>query len=647
MFSILLFVGVAAMAPPTSVQRTIPAEEFRPGPGVARDPETGGWRLARSRLLAHETAATDFRLTDKLGDAVQAKKQFTLSASECKEGELFWYGSAKGITLNGQAIGPIKPLVSTGWQRLRVPVASLRAGVNEFVFTEASLLIEPGRPGQSFRSVDGGKTWSDRALGHSADLTGEYVVRLRLEMPEARGELDAPVFDLWPTAEDGLVHPARVLSLPQSEVPVLSVRTGPTPVPDRNWSDWLSPESAAIADHRWAQVRHALTNTGSPTPANTNYRWQVELQTVNGDTWKMSLDQPPAPPGSRLDFTYAAPSTRLKQLRQQFRLDDVIAPGTTEMEQLMLLRHWVRNQWHTAWEGGADAWMPPWDALVILANKDRPDCLTMCTHYAAVFTQCAQALGWNARHCILDHHCVSEVFVNSHDRWVMFDPGNTKARGDLTLHFERDGVPLSARELHVAFQKRSTEGISVRFVPERLMIAIEPLCRPGPKVEKPRPEAIPLERLSDWPVCQFDQYRRYALPPRNTFLTSPFPGELCQGRSLYAYDGYRWVGDSPDRPTRSPEYTHHLDPARPRLTDEPINRVRLHLARTAQARAIQVDLETHTPNLLRLERWPKDRWSPTPARWVWKPMTEGELRVRSVNAWERAGKETVASGVTP
>src|SRR5207248_2228237 len=181
-------------------------------------------------------------------------------------------------------------------------------------------------------------------------------------------------------------------------------------------------------------------------------------------------------------FVYQAPSPRLKLLRERYKLDAVIAPGKTEMEQLMLLRYWVRNQWHTAWGSHPAAWMPPWDTLIILENRDRPDCLTMCTHYAAVFTQCCQALGWNARHCILDHHCVAEVYVNEHDKWVMMDAGNSAQRADVGLHFERHGLPLSALEL------QDGEVLQVCFTPRKLSEQIAHFCRPAPPVKDKLPQ---------------------------------------------------------------------------------------------------------------------------------------------------------------
>src|SRR5207245_1593503 len=152
-----------------------------------------------------------------------------------------------------------------------------------------------------------------------------------------------------------------------------------------------------------------------------------EPKGIAGDRHKIKeLTAAPAQPAT--PFTYEGPSPRLKFLRDKYKLDAVIAAGKTELEQLMLLRTWVRNQWHTAWKSHPAGWMPPWDSLQILGNCDQPDCLTMCTHYACVFTQCAQSLGWNARHCILDHHCVSEVYIQQFDKWVMMDSGNSAQR---------------------------------------------------------------------------------------------------------------------------------------------------------------------------------------------------------------------------
>ena len=69
----------------------------------------------------------------------------------------------------------------------------------------------------------------------------------------------------------------------------------------------------------------------------------------------------------------------------------------------------------------------------------------MCTHYATVFVQAATALGFVARHNVIQAHCVAEVWVNDWRKWVMFDPGcDTDDDRKGTYHFQRNGVPMTA-----------------------------------------------------------------------------------------------------------------------------------------------------------------------------------------------------------
>jgi hypothetical protein len=636
----------------------------------------GSVRLARSQLIADEIGATDFHQTETLSDRVQAKKVFLLDRAEAASAELFIFHGPKQVHVNGKALEKGERLASTGWARWKVPPELLKLGANEVVLSGGgSLLLEPsGRPGRSFKSTDGGKTWSEQ-LGKNDDQRGEYLVRLRLGQCPSAGWAMTPVLDLWDPQGTGIARPGKLIALPYPipypDIPIAGahvvpwVRTGSTPVPDaKTWTDWLPfpPNPPDVphpykpaeknARHRWAQLRFVLpcSAPGQRLGSRLEIKFTFEPDAAS-DRSNISITAAGGPrilQGST-PFVYQEPSPRLKLLRERYQLDKVIAPGKTELEQLMLLRYWVRNQWHSAWGSNNAAWMPPWDALIILEAKDQADCLTMCTHYAAVFTQCCLALGWNARHCILDHHCVSEVYVNQHNKWVMMDAGNSKERADVGLHFERGGVPLSALELHLAYTTGKTDGIQVCFTPAALAEKIAPLCRPAPpsspaggegRVRGDRPDTIPLADLGKYPVCQIENYRRYAFPPRNNYLSSLLPGELYQGWSEYFYDGYCWVGDSPDDPKISPEYSRHLSPARPQDIDWSLNWTRIHLARTAKAGELQVDLETHTPNLARLERWEDGAWKPVGAAFVWRLKPgENELRVRSVNRWDRPGAE--------
>jgi hypothetical protein len=647
-------------------------DRFLFSPEVVTDPTDGVIRLAHSVLAADEMGATDWKQGESLSARVWAKRVFVLDSAEVTSAELFIFGSAHTIHCNGQPLSGAIRLVSTGWTRVRVPPALLKKGANEVVFSGGGgLLLEPSRqPGRSFKSSDGGKTWSKFTLGAGNNQQGEYVVRLRLGRYAARGWAKSGVIDLWTVRHGQIATPGKVIAIdglaglpqqPAGTKRAVWLRSGSTPTPDtKNWTEWLPldrrHQPAGVASrHRWAQLKIELATDRPQATPRLPGRFRLTYEFVPDAG--LSRDRVEIVPLSGKDraapvavgsvpFVYQGLSPRLKFLREKYQLDRVIAAGKTEMEQLMLLRHWVRNQWHTAWGSHPAAWMPPWDALMVLSSKDQADCLTMCTHYAAVFTQCCLALGWTARHCILDHHCTAEVWVNRYNKWVMMDAGNSAERPDCNLHFERKGVPLSALELHLAERGKQTQGITVHFTPARLMQQIAPLCRPAPpsKVKPaPRPDVVPIAELPKYPVCGLNNYRRYAFPARNNYLDSLYPGELYQGWSEYYYDGYCWVGDSADAPTISPEYSRPLNPARAQDIDWSVNWSRIHLARTNKGGELRVDLETFTPNLARLEMTDAagQAWKPTAARFVWKLKSGvNVLRVRSVNMFGRPGVET-------
>jgi len=650
--------------------------EFLLSPEVVADKD-GSIRLAHSMLIADEMGATDYRLTEPLSETIQSKKVFQLDSGDVTTAELFLFGEVKKIAVNGKPLEKSASLVSTGWTRAKVPAGYLKAGANEVVLSGGgSLLVEPCRqPGRSFKSRDGGATWSAETLGSKNNLRGEYLVRLRLGRYAPRGWVMSPILDLNMAGETEVPIPWKIgwfsaiedLNKDQPKGTHLTawLRTGSTPRPDeRNWTSWHNLDKEWKVDPklttpRWAQLKYELVTTrpqSTPrlrdlhfgyggTPANKRPKAQGTVKIVP------PMDKNPTRDVaiSSVPFIYETPSPRLKLLRERYQLDKVIAPGKTEMEQLMLLRYWVRNQCHRGWASHPALWIPPWDSLLILESRDRPDCLVMCTHFSCIFTQCCLALGWNARHCILDHHCVSEVWVDQHRKWVMMDTGNSVERADVGLHFERSGVPLSARELQLLHRSGKTEGVQVCFTPARLSEKIASLCRPAPipKVKPPaRADTIPLAELRKYPVCQIDNYRRYAFPPRNNFLTTLYPGELEHGFSNYFYDGYCWVGDSPDDPRLSPEYSRHLSPERKQDIDWDLNGVHIYLSQTAKADELQVDVADHVPNLARLEKQisgsekeAKTEWQKAEPRFVWKLKAgTNVLQVRGVNHWGRGGQ---------
>jgi hypothetical protein len=138
---------------------------------------------------------------------------------------------------------------------------------------------------------------------------------------------------------------------------------------------------------------------------------------------------------------------KLKELRERYKLDDVIAPGATEFDKQVLLMDWGHRQFKkfgtpsTAAKG----------ALDILDGIQQGHTF-FCSHYAHVMVSAAASLGWVDRELALrrhqgvakvggsTEHSTTEIWSNQHRKWVMLDPTSN-------MYLERDGVPLNAWEI--------------------------------------------------------------------------------------------------------------------------------------------------------------------------------------------------------
>ena len=160
---------------------------------------------------------------------------------------------------------------------------------------------------------------------------------------------------------------------------------------------------------------------------------------------------------SAYEFHFPAPNPLLTELRERYELDEVIRPGRTGWEQILLLREWVHGKWDHGWS----LVLPETtNALDILREVERGNDFH-CVYYSITFMQCLQALGFVARRTGIGKtatewdapgegnvgHSIIEVYSHDFHKWVMLD-------ADLNVHFERDGIPLSALEIHRAWVTR-------------------------------------------------------------------------------------------------------------------------------------------------------------------------------------------------
>lgn len=156
---------------------------------------------------------------------------------------------------------------------------------------------------------------------------------------------------------------------------------------------------------------------------------------------------------------------RLRRLREEYQLDQVIGEETSEFRRILKLRRWVHSRWPIDNSQNFTG-----DAFAIL-EKATTGAGFNCSHSMAVQQAVLSSMGYVARNVLADrnheeigrslHHGVNEVWSNDFAKWVLVD-----AKYD--IHFERDGIPLSALQLHEAVRADGGHGIlMVRGVERR------------------------------------------------------------------------------------------------------------------------------------------------------------------------------------
>ncbi|MFH1071177.1 MAG: hypothetical protein V1794_16280 [Candidatus Glassbacteria bacterium] len=166
----------------------------------------------------------------------------------------------------------------------------------------------------------------------------------------------------------------------------------------------------------------------------------------------------PAVVTSNVEFrTLPYSDSVLTELRTRYHLPEVIAGARDELDAQMRLKHWV---WSKI-ENGTPT-VEANNALEILEQAAAGKKF-WCSYYAITYTQCALALGWQARKIALDHyhepggvgsrhHGAAEVWSNQLGKWIYMD-----SQSD--AHYEKNGVPLSAWEIRAEWLADGGKGV--------------------------------------------------------------------------------------------------------------------------------------------------------------------------------------------
>ena len=136
-----------------------------------------------------------------------------------------------------------------------------------------------------------------------------------------------------------------------------------------------------------------------------------------------------------------------------------IAQIQNDFERAIALRNFVKSLWHHG-TSGADFFDPKdFDALKIieLAHQGKK---FWCQVYALVYTELANYVGLVSRLVMLSSegykfdHGVVETWSNLFNKWVLMDP-------DFNIHYELNGIPLNAVELHNIWSEKKWNLVKV------------------------------------------------------------------------------------------------------------------------------------------------------------------------------------------
>jgi hypothetical protein len=439
-----------------------------------------------------------------------------------------------------------------------------------------------------------------KALPGEAELSPRDLYRgfearkVLLEDAGRRLALDARVFDLGTERQGivvtdpidlgsrtGIVGLAGRVTGAEVEVSALvppgtsvevEARSGANPLADSGWSPWRRlasfREMVRPLAGRYLQLRitlHGTASNQSPArPALTGIKlrptevaaepWRGKLAVLRDDLQKIVR--------SPIPFQYERPDQpKLQRFRQLAKLDEVVAGGRSDFEQLVRLMDWVGsglNLRDEAWgepRGGGRPY--PWDIEQVATITPQGKLVVKghCMSYAEVLIAAATALGYHARHWAIDGfrdmgHEVTEIWVPSLRKWVYFDPSLTSYYYDT-----QSREPLNVLELHWIVAERflrpgedmnwwvqgegKDEAVKarVREVGGKTHVG----CRVGPFCYgKPMPRDYDWGWNHGYLAAGFVQ-----LTPRNDFHSHPeFASRHLGGAERMVADGYpHWVDE--------------------------------------------------------------------------------------------------------
>jgi len=307
---------------------------------------------------------------------------------------------------------------------------------------------------------------------------------------------------------------------------------------------------------------------------------------------------------------------KLKELRERYQLEAVIAPGKDEFERQVLLMDWTHRQFKKFGRPSTNCH----GALAILGAIGEGHTF-FCAQYAEVLVSAAASLGWVDRSLALrrhqgvnkvggsTEHSVTEIWSNQHRKWVMFDPTSN-------MVLETNGVPLNAWEIRQEWFYRG--GTNLVFVV-------------GKERKRYRKADLPIvlgyfAGFGDLTVepDELDKYGFIGYIPNTDLMDAGYDYAQMFITKDALCDGTKWhVRTLPANPAVDPYF--------------PTGQAALSLQ--AESANLRVRLKTLTPNFKRYEiRIDRGVWNASGESFVWEPHPgRNRLEARTVNQFDVIG----------
>jgi transglutaminase-like putative cysteine protease len=326
-------------------------------------------------------------------------------------------------------------------------------------------------------------------------------------------------------------------------------------------------------------------------------------------------------------FTFdASENPKLKELRERYRLEEVVAAGKDEFERQVLLNDWVHRQFKKFGQPSTKTQ----GALDILRAIGEGNTF-FCAQYADTLVSTAASLGWVDRPLALrrhqgankaggsTEHSVTEIWSNQYAKWVMLDPTSN-------MYLEKDGVPLNAYEIRQEWFYHAGAGLVFvvgkehkRYRKADLPIVLESF--PGFGTLSVEPDEL-------------DKYGFTAFVPNTNLMDAgPDYGRMFIIKDQLC-DGTKWHERKvPEHPATDPYF--------------PIDEATMELR--VKDGTLVVGLRTFCPNFATFEvRRENGEWQATDGWLVWELHPgKNRLEARTVNKFGVAGPGAFAEVQVP